>query len=99
MRAHLSELGVGPIATERCLNHSLDGLMAIYEQRDLVDEQRDALERWADKLIALEAGVDAAHIATQRAPSLHRAFGHSAAPYLNESPAPDGRRGAARPRP
>jgi len=41
-------------------------------QRDFVDEQRDALERWADKLIALEAGVGgAAHIATQRAPSLH----------------------------
>jgi hypothetical protein len=39
--------------------------MAIYDQHDFVDERRDALERWADKLIALEAGVGAAHIATQ----------------------------------
>ena len=65
MRSHLSALGVGPIAAERCLNHSPGGLMAIYDQHDFVDERRDALERWADKLIALEAGVGAAHIATQ----------------------------------
>jgi hypothetical protein len=65
MRSHLSALGVGPIVAERCLNHSPGGLMAIYDQHDFVDERRDALERWADKLIALEAGVGAAHIATQ----------------------------------
>jgi hypothetical protein len=68
MRSHLSALGVGPIAAERCLNHSPGGLVC--DQHDFVDERRDALERWADKLIALEAGVGAAHIATQRAPSL-----------------------------
>ena len=70
MRSHLSALGVGPIAAERCVNHLLGGLMAIYDQHDFVDERRNALGRWADKLIALEAGVGAAHIATQRAPSL-----------------------------
>jgi len=44
-RSHLSSLGVGVIVSERCLNHSLGGLLAIYDQHDYLTERREALER------------------------------------------------------
>jgi integrase len=55
-RSHLAALGVDIIVAERCLNHSLGGLVAIYDQYDYLDERRQALELWAAKLEALEKG-------------------------------------------
>jgi integrase len=52
-RSHLAELGVGPIVAERCLNHSLGGLVAVYDQHDYLDERRRALELWAARLVDL----------------------------------------------
>ena len=43
-RSHLSRLGVELLIAERCLNHSLGGLIAIYDQHDYLDERRAALE-------------------------------------------------------
>ena len=35
------------IVAERCLNHTLGGLVAVYDQHDYLEERRAALERWA----------------------------------------------------
>lgn len=55
-RSHLAALGVSIIVAERCLNHSLGGLVGIYDQHDYMDERRVALNLWAAKLAALENG-------------------------------------------
>jgi integrase len=55
-RSHLAALGVPVIIAERCLNHSLGGLVAVYDQHDYLDERRKALALWADFLTACESG-------------------------------------------
>jgi integrase len=55
-RSYLAALGVNVIVAERCLNHSLGGLIAVYDQHDYITERRAALELWADFLRACEAG-------------------------------------------
>jgi integrase len=55
-RSHLAALGVNIIVAERCLNHALGGLVAIYDQHDYMEERRRALNLWAAKLEALEKG-------------------------------------------
>jgi len=53
-RSYLAELGVDVIVAERCLNHTLGGLVAVYDQHDYLDERRAALEKWANLLVELE---------------------------------------------
>lgn len=55
-RSHLAAMGVNLIVAERCLNHSLGGLIAVYDQHDYMTERRAALELWADFLLVCEAG-------------------------------------------
>lgn len=55
-RSHLAALGVNLIVAERCLNHSLGGLVAIYDRHDYLDERRAALTRWTEFLTACESG-------------------------------------------
>jgi len=55
-RSHLSELGVDILVAERCLNHSLGGLVAVYDQHDFIKERRSALTLWSNKIRALEKG-------------------------------------------
>ncbi len=55
-RSHLAALGVSVIVAERCLNHALGGLLAVYDQHDYLSERRAALEIWTDFLVACEAG-------------------------------------------
>jgi hypothetical protein len=43
-RSHLAALGVHVIVAERCLNHTLGGLIAVYDQHDYMTERRAALE-------------------------------------------------------
>ena len=57
-RSHLGALGVEVLVAERCLNHSLGGLVAIYDKHDYLTERRRALELWAAKLAAIEQGGD-----------------------------------------
>lgn len=54
-RSHLAALGVDLIVSERCLNHALGGLVAIYDQHDYLTERRAALETWASFVLACEA--------------------------------------------
>jgi hypothetical protein len=44
------------IVSERCLNHSLGGLVGVYDQHDYMTERRAALETWASLLEACEQG-------------------------------------------
>lgn len=55
-RSHLAAMGVDIIVAERCLNHSLGGLVAVYDQHDYMAERRKALEEWARFILACEAG-------------------------------------------
>ena len=55
-RSHLAALGVDIIVAERCLNHSLGGLVGVYDQHDYMTERRAALETWASFVLACEAG-------------------------------------------
>jgi len=57
-RSHLAKLGVHVIVAERCLNHSLGGLIAVYDQHDYMTERRTALELWTDFILACEADRD-----------------------------------------
>ncbi|MFB0935039.1 MAG: tyrosine-type recombinase/integrase [Propionivibrio sp.] len=54
MRSHLGALGVDVLIAERCLNHSLGGLVAVYDKHDYLPERRRALELWAAKLGSIE---------------------------------------------
>lgn len=56
-RSHLGMLGVDVLIAERCLNHSLGGLVAVYDKHDYLTERRRALELWAAKLAAIETGA------------------------------------------
>lgn len=55
-RSHLAKLGVNLIVAERCLNHTLGGLVARYDKHDYLDERRNALELWASFLETVEQG-------------------------------------------
>ena len=57
-RSHLAALGVPVLIAERCLNHSLGGLVAVYDQHDYMTERRAALELWAAFLLACEEGQE-----------------------------------------
>jgi len=53
-RSHLAVLGVDVLIAERCLNHSLGGLVAVYDKHDYMAERRNALTLWSDKIQAIE---------------------------------------------
>jgi integrase len=55
-RSHLGALGVDVLIAERCLNHSLGGLVAVYDKHDYLTERRKALEVWSAKIATLERG-------------------------------------------
>jgi len=55
-RSHLAALGVSVPVAERCLNHSLGGLIGIYDQHDYMSERRAALDLWTDFILACETG-------------------------------------------
>ena len=50
LRTNLSKLGVQPHIAERCLNHSLGTIIDTYDQYDYLDERREALERWSQRV-------------------------------------------------
>ena len=52
-RSHLGALGVPLLIAERCLNHSLGGLVAIYDKHDYMVERRNALQHWSNKIATL----------------------------------------------
>lgn len=55
-RTQLAVLGVSKEIAERCLNHKLKGVEAIYNRHDYINERRAALGMWAAVMVACEAG-------------------------------------------
>lgn len=55
-RTQLAELGVAPHVAEKCLNHSLGGILRVYDTHDYFAERKAALSKWADLLKKLAAG-------------------------------------------
>lgn len=56
-QGHLAVLGVDVLIAERCLNHSLGGLVAVYDNHDYMAERRKALTLWSNKIRAIERGA------------------------------------------
>ena len=46
----LNELGVAPHVVERILNHTLQGVMKIYNQAEYAAERIEAMQRWGDEV-------------------------------------------------
>lgn len=49
----LSDLGVHPHVIEKCLNHRMEGVMAVYNHSDYWDERVKAMRLWGHKLSQL----------------------------------------------
>lgn len=50
VRTHLSSMKVEPYIAEKCLNHSLGKLDEIYNQDDYIEQRREVMNRWSDKV-------------------------------------------------
>ena len=50
VRTHMSRLKVGSGIAERVLNHTPQGVEAIYDRHEYHDEKRKALETWSSSL-------------------------------------------------
>ena len=66
------DLGVAPHIIERCLNHTMQGVMAVYNRNDYLEERREALERWGARLARIFAppavmAPNVVHLASARA--------------------------------
>ncbi len=53
MATKMADLGVLPHVIEKCLNHQMTGVMAIYNRADYTVEKRAALRAWAKYLLSL----------------------------------------------
>lgn len=53
MATHMADLGVAPHVIEKCLNHTLGGVMAIYNRSDYAAEKAAAWRLWARHLLKL----------------------------------------------
>jgi integrase len=55
LQTNLSKMKVDTIVTEKLLNHELSGMLRVYNQHDYMDERREALELWANKIKELSS--------------------------------------------
>jgi integrase len=69
VRSNLSALGISPIVARKVVNHTLEGMDAIYDRHDYLAEKRQALELWAERLQAIIAGKRAKVAPLRRAAS------------------------------
>lgn len=56
---NLAALGVEPFVRRRVLNHSLEGVDAVYDQWDYLERKRAALDLWAKRLAEIVDGKPA----------------------------------------
>ncbi len=49
----INAMGVAPHVVEKMLNHTLPGVMAIYNRAEYLPERQQALEAWSEWLVAL----------------------------------------------
>ena len=56
VRTRLPGLGVSPDIAERCLNHAVGGIRAVYDHYDYLKEKREALNLWCAELAHILGG-------------------------------------------
>ena len=54
MATRLADMGVMPHVIEKCLNHKMPGVMAVYNRAEYVAEKKAAWRLWAKYLLALK---------------------------------------------
>ena len=52
-RTGMAALGVPEIVSEKALNHAQEKLVQTYNRHEYLDEKRDALERWAQRVMTI----------------------------------------------
>jgi integrase len=55
MATQMQRIGIAPQVIEKCLNHHLEGILAVYQNDDLLDARRAAFDAWGAKLEAVMA--------------------------------------------
>jgi len=60
----VSELGIPPHVIEKVLNHSLGGMLAVYNHQEFLPQRKQALQAWADRLSTLIKAQSIAEVAT-----------------------------------
>jgi integrase len=58
LRTHLEDLGVQPYVAEKCLNHSFGRIERTYNRNELLEQRREALQKWADYVDSLVTPQD-----------------------------------------
>lgn len=58
----LADLGVAPHVVERALNHTMQGVMAVYNRHDYQAERKEALDRWGAELERIFASAPPANV-------------------------------------
>jgi integrase len=67
LRTGLAELGVSFEVAERCLNHAMPGLQAVYNRHNYLREMRTALSLWAEHVLAVVGKREATVVAFRSA--------------------------------
>lgn len=60
----VSDLGVPPHISEKILNHSLGGMLAVYNHQEFLQQRKQALQAWADRLITLMKAQSISEVTT-----------------------------------
>lgn len=50
MASRMGDLGVAPHVIEKCLNHTLGGILAVYQRQEYLPERKAAFETWGSYL-------------------------------------------------
>ncbi len=50
-----ARIGVPVQVVEKCVNHALGGVLAVYQQHDFTDEKREAFMKWSEHIAAITA--------------------------------------------
>jgi len=69
MASRMGDMGVAPHVIEKCLNHALEGVLAVYQRAEWLPERRAALEAWGRKIADLRAADPAkvVHLPSRKA--------------------------------
>jgi integrase len=61
----MADMGIAPHITELALEHKLPKIMATYNKHEYLDERKDALEQWSDKIEMLVTNKNVVVLQTQ----------------------------------
>ena len=53
MASRMGDLGVAPHVIERCLNHTLQGIVGVYQRQEYMGDRQAAFSLWGEKLESL----------------------------------------------